>query len=73
MEKKTYTVIYREEQDENNRKKFKVTTIGGKKSATNKVIEYIEENNIHPSINYGYSLACMSYDSEVDKDAVTIK
>jgi hypothetical protein len=55
MADKHYIVKYVEDEDEDNVKTYELFA-PSKKKATDKVVDYIEENNHHPSINYGFTL-----------------
>lgn len=51
-----WLVKYVEDEDENNIKTYGVWA-QFKNKAIDKVIGYIDENNHHPSINYGFTLS----------------
>lgn len=62
---RTYIVRYVEDEDEYNVKYYQVDAYA-QVDAHTKVEDYIEENNHHPSINYGYILSTVKNAPRID-------
>lgn len=53
---KEFIIKYVEDENEENVKYYMVRGANSKKQAHDVVCNYIEENDHHPSVNYGYTL-----------------
>lgn len=62
---RTYIVRYVEDEEEDNVKYYQVEAYV-QADAHSKVDDYIEENNHHPSINYGYTLSTVKSAPKID-------
>jgi hypothetical protein len=62
---KTFIVKYVEDEDESNVKYYQVQA-SSQKNAYDRVSDYIDENNHHPSINYGYTISTVKSALRID-------